>query len=483
MSSAPPLIQSENVLQPMGRSLVHAIYAAAQSLKLYPLENATVQKALDELFKICRRILDREGILDLKLVGDFIFLNDARLRLDLYDYLAFSYVAALLHKHWIGEIELEAALTREDLAPLISSMLQDAAAEDVAFERFHERLVASHAKHIRVEPGKGVEVDHSHEDDDRAKQAAKQTYFQSVHVAKEVLTDMRLGRAVNLRRVKRAVQSIVDQVLNNETSIVGMTTLRDYDEYTFTHSVNVCIFSVVIGQKLGLSKLQLYELGLGALFHDIGKQRIDAAVTNKTGPLNEQEWRHMMQHPSEGLLALFSLRGLSEAPYRPMLQAYEHHMKIDLTGYPKNRRPRDPTLFSRIVAVADGFDAATSKRSYQNQPWPPDEVMREMRENPNRGYDQLLVKAFINVTGVFPPGTLCILDTQELAVVVARNPDPQRVHQPIVKILSNALGAMLAEPVTVDLSELDPATGQPVRTILKTTDADRYGIRVSNYFV
>jgi hypothetical protein len=109
--------------------------------------------------------------------------------------------------------------------------------------------------------------------------------------------------------------------------------------------------------------------------------------------------------------------------------------------------------------------------------------MREMRENPNRGYDQLLVKAFINVTGVFPPGTLCILDTQELAVVVARNPDPQRVHQPIVKILSNALGAMIAEPVTVDLSELDPATGQPVRTILKTTDADRYGIKVSNYFV
>jgi HD-GYP domain-containing protein (c-di-GMP phosphodiesterase class II) len=465
LSSAPQLIQSENVLQPMGRTLVHAIYTAAQSLKLYPLENATVQKALDELFNICRRLLDREGILDLKLVGDFIFLNDARLRLDLYDYLAFSYVAALLHKHWIGEVEFEAALTRDDLAPLISSMLQDAAAEDVAFERFYERLVASHAKHIRVEPGKGIEVD------------------QSVHVAKEVLTDMRLGRAVNLRRVKRAVQSIVDQVLNNETSIVGMTTLRDYDEYTFTHSVNVCIFSVVIGQKLGLSKLQMYELGLGALFHDIGKQRIDAAVTNKTGPLNEQEWRLMQQHPTEGLLALFSMRGLSEAPYRPMLQAYEHHMKIDLTGYPKSRRPRDPTLFSRIVAVADGFDAATSKRSYQSQPWPPDEVMREMRENPNRGYDQLLVKAFINVTGVFPPGTLCILDTQELAVVIARNPDPQRVHQPIVKILSNALGAMIAEPVTVDLSELDPATGQPVRTILKTTDADRYGIKVSSYFV
>ncbi len=483
MSTSAPLLQSETVLQPLGRTLVTAIYAAAQSLKLYPLENATVQKALDELFNICRRILDREGVVDLKLVGDFLFLNDARLRLDLYDYLAFSYVAGLLHKHSIGEIEFEPALTREDLAPLISVMLQDAGPKEIDFERFRERLIASHAAHVRVEASKGVEVDHSHEQDDHAKQAAKLTYFQSVHVAKEVLTDMRLGKAVNLRRVKRAVQSIVDQVLNNETSIVGMTTLRDYDEYTFTHSVNVCIFSVVIGQKLGLSKLQLYELGLGALFHDIGKQRIDAAVTNKASALTESEWRQMQQHPAEGLLALFSMRGLSEVPYRAMLLAYEHHMKLDLSGYPKNRRPRTPTLFSRIVATADGFDAATSKRSYQNQPWPPDEVLREMRENPNRGYDPLLVKAFINVTGVFPVGTLCILDTQELAVVVGRNPDPHRVHQPIARLISTSMGMMLAEPITIDLGEIDPATGRLVRTILKTTDPDRYGIKVSDYFI
>jgi HD-GYP domain-containing protein (c-di-GMP phosphodiesterase class II) len=308
-----------------------------------------------------------------------------------------------------------------------------------------------------------------HQTDDAAKAVAKQTYFQSVQVAKEVLTDMRIGRAVNLRRVKRTVQSIVDQVLNNETSMIGMTTLRDYDEYTFTHSVNVCIFSVVLGQKLGLTKVQLYELGLGALFHDIGKMRIDPDIVNKAAGLTELEWFEIQQHPTEGMLALFSLRGLSELPYRAMLLAYEHHMRVDLAGYPKNKRPRYPTLFSRIVQTVDGFDAATSKRSYQNQPWPPDEVMREMRDNPKRGYDQLLVKAFINVTGVFPVGTLCILDT--------------KIHQPIVKIVSDAWGSMLAEPFTVDLSEIDPATGNPRRSIIKTTDADRYGIRVADYFV
>ena len=479
--SSQPLVSSESALQPLGRSLVMALHASGQSLKLYPVENATVQNVLEELRKIIARILDRESLFELRLVGDFLFLNDARLRLDLSDYASFAQVSALLSKHGVGEIEMAREVTRHDLARLISLLVMDPTAAEGQFDRFQAKFAASGAQNIRV--GAQKEQAERPVDEDQAKQIAKQTYFQSVHVAKEVLTDMRLGKAVNLRRVKRSVQSIVDQVLNNETFMLGMTTLRDYDQYTFTHCVNVCILSVVLGQKLGLSKIQLYDLGLGALFHDIGKVRVDAKIINKPSGLTDHEWHEMQQHPTEGLLALFSLRGLSELPYRPMLLAYEHHMKLDLTGYPKNKRARYPTLFSRIVATADGYDAATSKRSYQSQPWPPDEVMREMRENPNRGYDPLLVKAFVNVTGVFPVGTLCILDTNELAIVVARNPDPTRVHQPIAKIISDSWGAMLSDPFTVDLSEVDPINSVPRRTIIKTTDPDKYGIRIGDYFV
>jgi HD-GYP domain-containing protein (c-di-GMP phosphodiesterase class II) len=473
--------QNDNFIQPLGRAFVLTLYAAAQSLRFYPIENATVQKSLDEMHRIVRRLLDREGMLELRIVGDFLFVNDARLRLHLSDYAAFSYALGVFQRHGIGRVELSNDLRREDIAPFISLLLQEAPEED-PFDRFQSRLSASLTSNITVEPVRGTEQLEDPSDADRAKEAAKLTYFQSIHVAREVLGDTRLGRAVNLRRVKRAVQSIVDQVLNNEESILGMTTLRDYDEYTFTHCVNVCIISVIIGQRLGLSKTQLYELGLGALFHDIGKQRVDPAVLLKTSGLDEREWAEMQRHPTEGLLALFSMRGMAEMPYRAMLMAYEHHMKIDLTGYPRNIRERRPTLFSRIVATADGFDAATTKRSYQQQPWGADEVLREMRDNPQRGYDRLLVKALINVTGVFPVGTLAILDTFELAVVIARNPDSKRLHQPIVKIISDANGVMLSEPVQVDLSETDPASGAAKRTIVKTTDPDVYGIRVSDYF-
>ena len=316
---------------------------------------------------------------------------------------------------------------------------------------------------------------------EEAMAAAKRTYAQSVKVAKDVLGDVRMGRAVNARKVKRAVQNIVDQVLSNESSIVTMTTLKDFDEYTFTHSVNVCIFSVVMGQRLGLEKLQLYDLGLGALLHDIGKMRIDNEVINKPGGLTDSEWAQLKEHPTEGLLVLFQMGGFADMPYRQMLTAYEHHMKQDLTGYPLNQRPRKPTLFSRIVAVADGFDAGTSIRSYQYTPWSPDEVLKEMRDNPRRGFDQLLVKTLITATGVFPIGTLAVLDTFELAVVCGVHKEPELLHLPIVKVISDAMGAPLTRPILHDLSELDEGTGKPLRQILKTTDPQKYGIRVSDY--
>lgn len=476
-----PLIQSETMLQPLGRSLVISMYAATQSLRIYPVENTTVQNALREVHRIITRLIEREAMVSLRAVGDFLFLNDARLRLDLSDYGAFSFLHDTLARHGIGQVEFTAGLTHRDLAPFLSLLLQDEGSEE-PFHRFITRLAATPAEHILLQPVRALQEAYE-EEEGHAREVAKRTYFQSVHVAREVLTDARMGRAVNLRRVKRAVQSIVDQVLNNETTMIGMTALRDHDEYTFTHSVNVCIFSVVLGQKLGLEKVQLYELGLGALFHDVGKQRIDADIVNKPGGLDEYEWSQMQRHPVEGLLMLFSMKGLTEIPYRAMLMAYEHHMKTDFSGYPRNSRTRQPTLYSRIVATVDGFDAATSKRSYQQQPWPADEVLREMRDNPGRGYDALLVKAFINVTGVFPVGTLAILDTHELAVVVSRNPDPAHIHQPIVKIISDASGMMLAEPLSADLSEIDPVTGGPVRSIIKTVDPDSYAIRVSDYFV
>jgi HD-GYP domain-containing protein (c-di-GMP phosphodiesterase class II) len=467
----------QDSLQEDGRRLLTRLYAALRALKFYPIDNEAVQRAVTELQDEVTEQLVREGILDFRVMGDFFFLNETRLRLNLRNFSTFGFFAQALREHGIGGIEMEEGVRRDEWPPFLSLLLRAGGGAD-PYEAFQERLASTPVKSIHLRPEREI---HQMELEDESLEGARRTYAFSVQMARDVLTDVRIGRAVNVRRVKRAVQGIVDQVLSNEPSIMAMTLLREFDEYTFTHSVNVCIFSVVIGQRLGLEKLQLYELGLGALFHDVGKMRVPPEVLNKAGGLDETEWALMKQHPTDGLLELFHLHGFNQVPYRQMLMAYEHHMKLNLSGYPRNRRPRDVGLFSRIVAVADGFDAGTSQRSYQYRPWPPDAVLREMRDNPGRGFDPVIVKALISAAGVYPVGTLVILDSYELGVVMRTNPDPRKLHQPEVKILSDGMGLPLAEPYNVQMDEVDPVNGELKRSIIKTADPQRYGIQVADY--
>jgi hypothetical protein len=165
-----------------------------------------------------------------------------------------------------------------------------------------------------------------------------------------------------------------------------------------------------------------------------------------------------------------------------MVVAYEHHMKCDLTGYPKAIRPRQICMTAKIVAVADGYDAATSRRSYQTEPLPPPAVLEEMRDNPRRGMDPVVVKAFINLLGIYPVGTLVVLDTFELAIVQTANPNPELLARPIVMVVSDPMGNLITPPVVADLAE-QSADGVYARTIIKTADPERYGIRVGDYFL
>jgi len=475
--SAP--VKNSARIQEDGRMVLSRFYSALRALKLYPLENAAVQQALDELHDLISRLANEEGSVELRIVGDFFFYNEVRLRLDLSNYSTFGSFAKTVSGHGVGAVEILRGVDRAEWAPFLSLLVREPSESD-PFTGFMDRMAGAPVLHIQIVPSAEVEEPELEEE---TLHAAKRTYARSVHVAKEALTDFRMGKAVNVRKVKRAVQGIVDQVLSNQPSMITMTTLRDYDEYTFTHSVNVCIFSVVIGERLGLTKLQLYELALGALFHDLGKSRIDVDIINKPSALDEDEWFELQQHPTEGLLSLFHFHGFPDMPYRQMLMAYEHHMRVDLAGYPKNRRPRKPSLFSRIVAVADSFDAGTSIRSYQYEPNPPDLVLAEMRDNADRGQDPLLVKALISATGVYPIGTLVILDTMEMGVVSGVNKDSDKFHQPVVKVISDPLGVPLSEPVTLDLSTVDPETGAPARAIIKTTDPEKYGVLVSDYLI
>jgi HD-GYP domain-containing protein (c-di-GMP phosphodiesterase class II) len=476
-------ISGDAFLRHAGRALLLSMYAALRSLKLYPIENATAQKSLDDLFVASNAILEPQGEVEIRLSGDFLFVNGTRLRLELDNYASFSHILALFRSVDLGVLKVVQGADRRDWQVFLGVLLSVIPKEPDPEKLIELREKLALAGITRIDVEHSLETEELIAEAQKAREVAKRTYSLGVAVTKDLINSVRMGRTTSVAKVKRAVQAIVDQVLNNETSLVGLTTLRDYDEYTFTHSVNVCILAVAIGKKLSLARLQLYDLGMAALLHDVGKARIPLEVLNKTSGLDEEEWRLMQTHPWLGVLTLFNLRSYGEVPYRQIVVAHEHHMKLDLTGYPKVIRPRLQGIFSRIVAVADGYDAATTRRSYQTVPIQPDQVLREMWENPRRGYDPVLVKALINLIGIYPVGTCVILDTLEVALVAAPNPDPTTLNRPAVRIVIDVDGATVPSPGRAEnLAEQGP-DGSYLRSIVKVTSPDRYGIVVGDYFV
>jgi HD-GYP domain-containing protein (c-di-GMP phosphodiesterase class II) len=463
-----------------GKGLILALYAALRAIRLYPLENAAVIKSGEELTSVTAELLGREQELEIRVSGEFVFINTIRLRLDLDNYASFSHLLSVFRSSGVGSLHLHKAPTAREWSRFLSLLLVPSTdPPETRFRALADKLAQQQLGVFEIGEPMEQADDESRK---KSKEVAKKTYAQTVSVTRELMTSVRMGRSPNVKKIKRVVQGIVDQILNEEASLIGLTTIRDYDEYTFTHSVNVCIFSVALGKRLGFGKVQLFDLGMAALFHDIGKSRVPAEIITKPGGLTDDEWRLIAAHPWLGALALFQLRGSQELPYRSMVVAHEHHMKLDLSGYPRPIRPRTLSMFSKIVAVADSFDAATSRRSYQTTPLNPAEVMAEMRDNPRRGMDPVLVKAFINLTGIYPVGTLVVLDTFELGIVHAGNPIPEMLSRPMVRVISDAQGNLLHPGTVVDLAEQSEG-GDYLRTIIKTENPERYGIRVGDYFV
>lgn len=465
----------------VGRTFILALYGAMRNIRMYPIENPVVQKALEELISQTEQLRAQSDDLEFRVSGEFIFVNGTRLRLDLDNYTTFSYLLSQCRGSGVGVIRINEKPTVRAWTVFLSFLL--APQGNTPAERFENlkcRLKTVDVTAFEVSPP--VEAEDEQKQRAQTKDAAKRTYASSVAATRDVMNSVRMGQSPNIKKIKRVVQGIVDQILSDEGSLVGLTTIRDYDDYTFTHSVNVCIFAVALGRRLGLTRLQLYDIGLAALFHDIGKSRVPVDILNKEDLLSDEEWLAVAAHPWLGVLALFQLKEQQEFPYRSMVVAYEHHMKRDVSGYPRSLRTTSIGFFTKIIAVADGFDAATSRRSYQHEPMNPAAVLAEMRDNPRRGMDPVIVKAFVNLLGIYPVGTFVVLDTFELAIVHSANPVPEMLSRPMALIVSDDLGNVKHPGDLVDLAEQD-AAGNYVRTIIKTADPDRYGVRVGDYFI
>jgi putative nucleotidyltransferase with HDIG domain len=271
---------------------------------------------------------------------------------------------------------------------------------------------------------------------------------------------------------RNLVDSLAQAVAQNRTALLALTALKNYDNYTFTHMVNVSILTMGQARGLGIEGGLLREFGLAALMHDIGKVKTPNEVLNKPGKLTDEEFDILKRHTVDGAEIL---KNTPEIPALGPIVAFEHHLRSDGTGYPIGTVRPQLNLATTLCGIADVYDAMRSQRVYQ-QAHPTDRILAVLQRNDGKQFDQRLVKRFVQLVGIYPAGNLVRLDTGEIAVVLkAYAPDPYR---PRVKVLTRPNGQKLEHPY--DVSLWDAREGQP-QAIQSPVDASEHGIDPLSY--
>lgn len=459
-----------------GKEFTNNLYKLIRTAQIHDSNNISTIAALNKTMESIKILLERGGQFRLRLYQEFLFIDDVKIRIDIENFLACTTLINEMKKRGVGSITFSQQSTLNELSRFIYAFNSVEPKSVEPYQELEYRLSSQGIDNITVS-----RIEDSDEEDgihiiQNSKEMATNLYFKTLSAVSDVMDSAKMKNAVGIRKTKRMIQSMVDLIVREEATVLGLTTLRCYDEYTYNHSVNVSILSIAIGQRLGYDRKELSDLGMATLFHDIGKIDLPLELLNKPSEFTPEEWEIMRTHPVNGVKTLLRLKGLQEQAIRMILSSFEHHLNYDLSGYPKLASARRISLFGRITTICDCYDALTSARVYNRSPLVPDKALSYMMKKSAIAFDPQLLKIFVNVIGIYPVGTIVLLNTKELAVVVRANANPANIHKPCIKIITDPHGNE-TDGETIDLS------WESKIAIVQSVDHRKYEIDVSKYFV
>ena len=244
-----------------------------------------------------------------------------------------------------------------------------------------------------------------------------ETRVEAERVVQDIMGDVKAGRLINTTKVKKVVESVVNELVCNQFIVAKLADIRILDDYTFAHSVNVCVLAVSTGVVMGYSKLRLQELGIGAMLHDIGKMRVPEEILNKPGQLTKSEFDEIKKH---ALLGYEILKEHSDVSTFASLVALQHHERYNGEGYPSGISNSEIHEYAKIVAVADVYDALTADRVYKNAVLPY-ECVEVIIASSGYQFDPQIVRTFVENISIYPIGSIVELNTGETATVIDVN--------------------------------------------------------------
>lgn len=464
-----------------GQDILVRLTSSLKTAQIYKPNNLTLIEQVNILYTFIQDALQNEGEAMLHLRENTLFFNSVLIKFDFSTYESFKFLADEFRKKEIGVLSFDPGIIEDELKAFIVFFANAPEGEDNPFEIFQEQLRIQRIEHVSLEKLHPFER-LSFQEEKNVKKFAKKVFFKSITHLKEVFEREKEQKRVNLKTTRRLMQSIVNLVIQDETFMLGLSNIKNYDDYTLNHSINICVLSICMGRRLGLNKHELMELGIAAFFHDIGKLDIPIDILNKPGRLTDEERAIVEKHPYLGAEILVRLKEQSHLPVRALYVALEHHLRADLSGYPCYWKKNTINLYSKIVEICDVFDAVTTERPYRKKSFTCNEAMDMMLKKSGEEFDPYLLKIFANMVGIYPIGSLVALDTGEIGIVTETNANTSYLLRPKVKLIADDKRNKI-DGETVDLTERISETNNFKRSIVKPLDPHQYNIQVSHYFL
>jgi len=434
--------------------MIQLMLRAVQGLKLYPAQHPSLQRQVNDWLLRLEQLLRERPRVVLGVHQQTLFCDD---RLFTEPLAAAENLLSILSERMIAGIVFSRGVTARELADFLVLLTGPGSPEQLL-----EDCRRTGLRYIEL---RLVED----EEDQESAQRADKVYRQAIDVTESIFNDVRMGKIPQSGAAIATVRAMVETTLAEPHALLALSLIKDYDDYTFRHSVNVAVISLAVGRASGLDEPSLRVLGLGALLHDLGKLRIDITIINKPGRLTSSEFDRIKDHPEEGAAIL---RQMTEVPAAAVAIALGHHLGYDRSGYPAVARRMEMPDCVHMVAIADAYDAMTTLRPYQ-QAMTPRGAMARLRESAGSLYHPQLLENFAADLGSYPVGSLVRLNSNHIGLVsrvgVAESESVR------LKILLDADGRELTPPVSMDL------VGADMRRIVGEVNPLSRGIQVADY--
>ncbi len=428
------------------------------------------------------RLLAQQSSLELRCAGLYLDFNGARLPRGEHDRAQTRRLLRALRAAGLQGLGFEAGLAVTELQKALEILGQSGLPGDVWCEvpRRFQRAQIGKVVAFEIEPGAQLQfpagVGFS-----LHRATAQRLYLEGAHLYRETLAAARQAKPMPLYAIRRLLQRLVDLLEEDDTPLLGLTCVKSMEGYELTHAVNVTILSLALARAAGLTKAHTEHVGLAAFLHDLGQLDVPPGLLEREGALSGAEWQQMRRHTLHGALRLLDA-GPLEFMAPAALTALEHHLGMWGEGYPKLPAGWTPGVGSQIVHITDTYDALTSRRVYRQHAVSPDRVMAYLLDNAGLRFEPTLVRHFVGLLGLYPPGTTVQLDNQAVGVVVRPNRDTARLHRPQVCLAIDADGKPIEQDPIVDLALTDSTTGGFAHSVRRCVDPEPFEIAPAAVF-